>query len=113
LSNGKKKDISIFIWKQNSDTGEWEKVPFDFTPDFKSWVTVDSQKITPDEFWTNHVQYKNSAYEQWRNWQEEYIYYDDTILDAIDMVVDDMNSYPEARMIINYIRNNLGAKDED
>jgi len=97
LSNGKK-DLSIFQWKKNPDTGEYEAVPLN---------------ITPDDFWDRWVTYKDSPFEQWRKWEEEYTYYNEDVLDAIDMLVDDMDSYPDARMIINYVRNNLGEDDEN
>ena len=97
LSNGKK-DLSIFQWKLNPNTGEYEAVPLN---------------ITPDDFWDRWVTYKDSPFEKWRQWEEEYTYYNEDVLDAIDMLVDDMDSYPDARMIINYIRNNIGEDDEN
>lgn len=97
LSNGKK-DISIFQWKMNPETGEYEAVPLN---------------ISPEDFWERWVRYEDHPFEQWRKWEEEYTFYNEDVLDAIDMMVDEMDSYPDARMIINYVRNNLGANDED
>jgi len=97
LSNGKK-DLSIFQWKMNPVTGEYEAVPLN---------------ISPEDFWERWVRYEDYPFEQWRKWEEEYTFYNEDVLDAIDMMIDEMDSYPDARMIINYVRNNLGANDED
>ena len=97
MSNGKK-DLSIFQWKMNPDTGEYEAVPLN---------------ITPDDFWNRWVTYKDSPFEQWRKWEEEYTYYNEDVLDAIDMVVDEMPNYPEANSIISQIKRNIGGNDDN
>jgi hypothetical protein len=99
LSNGKK-DLSIFQWKFNPDTGEYERheVPLIY--------------IKPDDFWDRWVKYEDYPFEQWREWEKLYTYYNEDVLDAIDMVVDDMDSFPEATTIIKQIKRNIGGNDE-
>jgi hypothetical protein len=112
LSNGKN-NLTIFIWKQNPDTGEYEKVPFHFDPDqtfFERWITVDSEKISPDQFWSEYVDYQ---YFPSNKSQTTNTHYNEDILDAIDMIVDEMDDYPEANSIIKNIQNNLGGDNED
>jgi hypothetical protein len=96
LSNGKR-DLSIFQWKLNPDTGEYEAVPLN---------------ITPEEFRDRWVKYDDYPFEQWREWEKLYTYYNEDVLDAIDMVVDDMDSFPEANSIIKQIKRNIGGNDE-
>jgi len=95
LSNGKRDDISLFRWRFNEETGKYEPEPI---------------RITPEEFWQRQTSYQNT---ELFYWNEVHHYYDDIVLDAIDMCVDDMQYYPEARQIINYIKNNLGEDNED
>ena len=97
MSSGKR-DLSIFQWKKNPETGEYEAVPLN---------------ISADDFWERWVKYEDSPFEKWRQWEQDYTYYNEDVLDAIDMLVDDMDSYPDARMIINYVRNNIGGDDEN
>ena len=96
MSNGKKSPL--FKFKQNPLTGEWEAVPLN---------------ISPDEFWDRYVDYTELPFAQWQKWEQEYTYYNEDVLDAIDMVVDEMYSYPEANSIINQIKRNIGGNDDN
>ena len=95
MSNGKQNDISLFRWRFNEETGKYEPEPI---------------RITPEEFWQRQSRYQDT---ELYYWNEIHDYYDEIVLDAIDLCVDDMQYYPEARQIINYIKNNLGEDNED
>lgn len=98
MSSGKK-DLSIFTWKFNKETGQYEVVPVEY--------------INPDQFWTRHVKYEKSPFDKWRQWENDWTWYCEDVLDTIDVLVNDMESYPDARKIINYIRTNLDMNDDN
>ena len=81
LSNGKKKDISLFQWRLNKETGKYEQVPVEF-----------HQRITPRQFWDSYA------------WKHIRTHYDEDVMWAVEELLDEMPVYPEARMIMNRIR---------
>ena len=66
--------------------------------------------ISAHEFWEHYVNYEDSAFQFWN---EIHTPYDWLILDAVDEVIDEMASYPDADRISKKIRKNTGDSDEN
>ena len=82
------KKPDLFQWRLNPDTGEYEMIPV---------------HISAEEFWNHYVNYEDSAFQFWN---EIHTPYDWLILDAVDEVIDEMTSYPDADKIFSYIKKN-------
>ena len=87
------KKPDLFQWRLNPDTGEYEMIPV---------------HISAEEFWNHYVNYEDSAFQFWN---EIHTPYDWLILDAVDEVIDEMASYPDANRIWNKICKNTGDTD--
>ena len=89
------KKPELFQWRLNPESGEYEMVPI---------------HISAHEFWEHYVNYEDSAFQFWN---EIHTPYDWLILDAVDEVIDEMASYPDADRIWHKIRKNTGDSDEN